>query len=231
MSARRIESRSVNAGVRVPKNETRPITRPTSASAPTAEITGRFRMPDQAVDEGSLLIGRRGACVREPGKTCRARAGSRGHHRPLAAAEIGEHVRGALISQAGVLLHRPLDHVRDLRRNHGVELVHRHGVAIQDRVERHCGVSSRKCALTGRHLVEHAAEREQIRPRVEHLAARLLRRHVGDRTDVRARSGQSTSSRLDSSAPTTAATAAGVRMVMTELRDAEVQHLELPARG
>ena len=38
-------------------------------------------------------------------------------------------------------------------------------------------------ALAGRHLIEHDAEREQIAARIQFLAARLLRRHVGHRPE------------------------------------------------
>ena len=41
-----------------------------------------------------------------------------------------------------------------------------------------------------RHLVEHRAEREQVRARVQFLGPHLLRRHVGDRAHRRARTGQ-----------------------------------------
>ena len=43
-----------------------------------------------------------------------------------------------------------------------------------------------ECALTGDHLVEDCAERKQIRPCVDGLAAHLFRRHVADRADHRA---------------------------------------------
>ena len=38
-------------------------------------------------------------------------------------------------------------------------------------------------APAGEHLVEHGAEREQVRARVDRLAAHLLRRHVADRAE------------------------------------------------
>ena len=42
----------------------------------------------------------------------------------------------------------------------------------------------------GGHLVEHRAERKQVRTRVERLAARLLGGHVGHRAEGRAGVGQ-----------------------------------------
>src|SRR5208282_6771362 len=42
----------------------------------------------------------------------------------------------------------------------------------------------------GGHLIEHGAKAEQVRTGVEILAARLLRRHVGDGTDGRSRAGE-----------------------------------------
>ena len=54
---------------------------------------------------------------------------------------------------------------------------------MQNGVEDQRGGSTRKRLLSSGHLVEDKAEREQIGPNVDVLAARLLRRHVIDRTD------------------------------------------------
>ncbi len=49
--------------------------------------------------------------------------------------------------------------------------------------------AAKRCA-SGRHLEEHEAEREEIGAGVDVLAAKLLRRHVGDRSDRGAGFGQ-----------------------------------------
>ena len=75
----------------------------------------------------------------------------------------------------------------------------------------------------GGHLVEHEAQREEVRARVQLLAARLFRRHVVDRADRRARGGQHLGWRCASPA------GVGRVPVLAELGDAEVEQLRLPA--
>ena len=54
---------------------------------------------------------------------------------------------------------------------------------MEDRVEdRGRGVAAER-QRPGRHLVEHHPQREEVRPQVERLAERLLRRHVGHRPE------------------------------------------------
>ena len=59
-------------------------------------------------------------------------------------------------------------------------------LVAQDRAHAPRRRVARERALAGQHLVEHRAEAEDIRARVERLALRLLRRHVGHRADHRA---------------------------------------------
>ena len=51
-------------------------------------------------------------------------------------------------------------------------------------------VLPRKGRCASRHFVEHRAKREQVRPRVQFFASRLLRRHVSHRAQRRAGAGQ-----------------------------------------
>ena len=50
-------------------------------------------------------------------------------------------------------------------------------------------VLPRKGSAAGRHFVQHHAEREEVGARVDLLAARLLRRHIGDGADSGSRAG------------------------------------------
>ena len=54
---------------------------------------------------------------------------------------------------------------------------------IAERID--IGVSPVNGRTPGRHLVEEHAEREHIRPLIDRLPFRLLRRHVGDRATMR----------------------------------------------
>jgi hypothetical protein len=59
-------------------------------------------------------------------------------------------------------------------RHVGVQLHRRRRLAVEDGVEHHGRRGAMERLLAGGHLVEHEAEREQVRARVELFAARLL---------------------------------------------------------
>ena len=61
------------------------------------------------------------------------------------------------------------------------------GSSIHDRIERRLIVLAGEGMLPRQHLVEHRAEREDVAPRIDLLAARLLGRHVLRRAERRAR--------------------------------------------
>src|SRR5271169_5711490 len=77
-----------------------------------------------------------------------------------------------------------------MRRQVGVEAKRRCWRAIQNRVEDNGRRSSAEGHRAGGHLIEHGAKAEQVRTGVEILAARLLRRHVGDVTYGRSGAGE-----------------------------------------
>ena len=103
----------------------------------------------------------------------------------------------------------------------------RHRSMVENRIEDRLPTCCPETASARRHLVEHDAEREQIGARVQLLAARLLRRHVGDRAERRARAGQDSSATPRSAAASTPPT--GVRP-RRQLRQAEIEHLRVAAR-
>jgi len=59
------------------------------------------------------------------------------------------------------------------------------GVVAQDRRERLGCAASREGAPSRQHLEQHRAEGEEVAPRVDGLAAHLLRAHVADRAEDR----------------------------------------------
>src|SRR6187200_411168 len=52
------------------------------------------------------------------------------------------------------------------------------GIAVPDRTQYVGNIVSLEQPASGEHLVEHAAERPDVRPPIDDLAARLLRAHV-----------------------------------------------------
>ena len=110
---------------------------------------------------------------------------------PLQPLQVGAHLRGVLVAQVAIFLQRLVDDVFQLGRKVGIQ-PHR-GNRVRDSESRRRSppeLSPRKGNVPGRHLVEHGAEREQIGARVQLFRPRLLRRHVGDRAQRRARTGQ-----------------------------------------
>ena len=83
---------------------------------------------------------------------------------------------------------------RELTRDRGLELAHRARRVPQNRGDDGGGRIAAERPFPGQHLVEHDAQRENVRTRIDRLAFSLLGRHVrGSPDDVsflRRRSGQ-----------------------------------------
>ena len=105
----------------------------------------------------------------------------------------------------------------------------RRRIAIEDAVEHHRGGVAGKTLAAGGHLVEHHAEREQIGARIDFVAARLLRRHVGDGADRGAGHAREVFGRAASRAARRVPARAAV--LRRQLREAEVEHLHRAAAG
>ena len=95
-----------------------------------------------------------------------------------------------LVTQIAVLLQRLIDDALQFCRQIGIQPHWSHGRLVQDRFEEHRGrvAAKRQCARS--HLVHHRPKGKQVGTRVERLSPRLLRRHVGHRTDGRTGAGQ-----------------------------------------
>ncbi len=162
----------------------------------------------------------------------RFRVGERGRARPAPfelapqAEEVGLQLRGGLVAEAAVLLERLLEDRPERRGHRRVRFRERPGIAVQDGVEDDGLGVPLEGPVAGGHLVEHRAEREEVRARVGRQPARLLGRHVVDRAEdgpgrrqIRRSRGRRGRSRL-----------ADRRAWALELRQAEIEELHLAAR-
>ena len=101
--------------------------------------------------------------------------------------QVGLQVGRRLVAEVAVLLQRLAEDPAELRGQRRIGLHDRLRVAIQDRVEDDRRRLAREGQRAGRHLVEQRPEREDVGSRVGDLAARLLRRHVGNGAEHDAR--------------------------------------------
>ena len=104
--------------------------------------------------------------------------------------QVGTELGGRLAAQVGILLERLVQDALQRDGQARIELLRRRGRGMQDPVEDERRCRGGKRSHPRRHLVQHDAEREQIRARVELFAPRLLRRHVQDRAHGAARARQ-----------------------------------------
>ncbi len=145
---------------------------------------------------------------------------SRGSEQVAAeASQGGQEVRGGLVPDRAVLLQGPPDDPLESDRNGRV-----HGTGARRGIRGHelgddGGRRAAEGCDSGRHLVEHDAEREQVRAGVHILAPGLLGRHEGHRPDGAADPGEI---RIGG--------ALGPRSGRGELGDPEVEDLGVAAR-
>jgi hypothetical protein len=146
----------------------------------------------------------------------------------LQAQEVRLELGRGLAAQVAVLLEGLREDPPELGRQRRHELGDGRRLPVEDRVED----DGRGLALEGQdaggHLVEHGPEREEVRARVRQLAARLLRRHVGDGAhrgaDARELVRLHRGGRLG-------VLRAGLRARSLDLGEPEVQDLRLPSGG
>ena len=93
--------------------------------------------------------------------------------------------RGVLPPVLRVLGEAPLDDPLERRRRHRRNRRDRRRLLLHDRGDQRRLARSHEGLAPGRHLVEHAPEREDVRPRVRLPALELLGRHVLERPEDR----------------------------------------------
>ncbi len=99
------------------------------------------------------------------------------------ALELVAHVEGRLVTPLGSLLETGRDHAAEVAGESVLQLGHRDGGVLEDgRHRRERRVARERPPARG-HLVEHDAQREDVRALVDRLALGLLRGHVRDGAD------------------------------------------------
>ena len=100
------------------------------------------------------------------------------------------HLCGGLIPQFPVFLQRPIENALQLRRQIGIQFQRRRWLPVQDALKDDRRSMPVEGLLAGGHLIERRTKREQVGAAVEFLAARLLRRHIGDSAQGTAWTGE-----------------------------------------
>ena len=182
-----------------------------------------------AVAEVLVLLG--AAQVLEVEHRHRLLARARRSHAPrvdlaLQPLQVGAQLRRRLVAQPPVLLEQLADDLADPVGDAAVQLGGRRRGVVQDSLEDARGRAAGEGGLAGRHLVQHHAEGEEVGAGVHLLAAGLLRRHVGDGAERRARAGRELVGRHRGVLRRLAGTPA-----LEQLGEAEVEDLRLPAVG
>ena len=104
--------------------------------------------------------------------------------------QIGLHLGSVLIPDLPVFLQRLRDDVFQVRRQIRIQADQRGWRPVQDGIEDGPGGVPLERKESGRHLVQQNAERKQVSASVQRLSQHLLRRHVGDRAQRRAGTGE-----------------------------------------
>ena len=146
-----------------------------------------------------------------------AAAGAQARLQPL---QIVAQFRGGWISQRAILFQKLADDPFQLGRDLRIPLANRLGRLIQESVEDNRGRRAVKRPRPRHHFVQNHAERPQVAARIHCLAARLFRRHVGDRAHGRARLREHIHGHR-----------VRIRRLCLVLGQAEVEHLGVTAFG
>ena len=89
--------------------------------------------------------------------------------------QIRTQVGSVLVTERAVLFERPVDDLFEPRRHLRIHARRSDRCAVQDRVVNRPRRRAGKCLAPRRHLVEHRAKGEDIRPSVEGIASHLFR--------------------------------------------------------
>jgi hypothetical protein len=105
--------------------------------------------------------------------------------------QVGTKLSGELAAKLPVLFQCFVENGLELDRKFRIERDWGNRRLVQNAIEDHGSCSAGKRVPPGSHLVKNYPERKQIAARIQRLTARLFRRHVGNGTHRRSRSGKS----------------------------------------
>src|ERR1019366_3635959 len=104
--------------------------------------------------------------------------------------QIGAHFSSGLVAQVAVFFQQLVDGAFEFRWQLRIEPHGRDRGRVEDGVKEHGGGVAFESVGARRHFVKNGAQREQVGAAVEFLAARLFRRHVGNRSQRRTWAGE-----------------------------------------
>ena len=104
--------------------------------------------------------------------------------------QVHQQVGHRLIALVGRLRQALVDDALELHRHACAQRCQRLGLLVEDAVEESLLVFCREWRLSADHLVEHDAERPDIRAAVDRAAFHLLGRHVSGRAELGAFAGE-----------------------------------------
>ena len=162
------------------RNRKAPAAAATRSKAPTRSCgcaAGAGRLPARESEPG---LG--GAGVGRPQSGSKSGAGN--------GFQVGEKFLGAAVTLIAVLGQQLGDHGIESLGHGGIEAADRGRIFHQQGGKHLGGAAAGKRGLPGRHLVQHAAQAEEVGAGIERVALGLLRRHVGGGADGRARGGE-----------------------------------------
>ena len=131
---------------------------------------------------------RRSFCHRYCARACRRTPSAL--EVPLQALQVRPHIGCVLIAQIAVFLQSLVDDLFQLRWGVRIQPHDGRGNRVQNGFEDDARAFPTEWQRTRSRLVQHCAKGEQIRSGVQFLGTDLLRRHVGNRSQRRSRTGQ-----------------------------------------
>ena len=194
--------------------------------APSQRRSRRAR-PPPATQRRETNRRQRAGAGRSSGRQQRLRRPTRpGPARATATAGPRASPDGDLVAAVRIDLHRPQDDRLEPFGDRRIQRPRRDELALQQPHDHGAAVVARERTPAGGHLVEHAAEREEVGARVDLDAGGLLRRHVGRRADRRTgHRDVRVGGRLHRGLR--AAASRRSRLTIGQLGQAEVEHLEV----
>ena len=145
--------------------------------------------------------------------------------------EVGLEFGGGLISQVAVFLQQLAYDPAQVRNQFGIYPGRRQRGAVQNGLENHRRGSAPEGEPSGRHFIQHCAQRKEIATPVQFFPAGLFRRHVRDRAERHSRAGQVVHSAQSGHGRGSDLFCRGLALGRHQLGQSEIQDLRLRALG